>query len=52
MARLGIIAMALCRPVNFRPGEVPSLRSLVSGLLKPGSDRKSAELSITTTPRT
>jgi putative membrane protein len=35
MARLGIIAMALCRPVDFRPGEVPSLRSLVSGLLKP-----------------
>jgi putative membrane protein len=35
MARLGIIAMTLCRPVEFRPGEVPSLRSLVSGLLKP-----------------
>jgi putative membrane protein len=34
MARLGIIAMALCRPVDFRPGEVPSLRKLVSGLLK------------------
>jgi putative membrane protein len=34
MARLGIVAMALCRPVEFRPGEVPSLRSLVSGLLK------------------
>jgi putative membrane protein len=34
MARLGIIAMALCRPVDFRPGEVPSLRGLVSGLLK------------------
>jgi putative membrane protein len=34
MARLGIIAMALCRPVEFRPGEVPSLRRLVSGLLK------------------
>ena len=34
MARLGIIAMALCRPVEFRPGEVPSLRGLVSGLLK------------------
>jgi putative membrane protein len=39
MARLGIIAMALCRPVEFRPGEVPSLRSLVSGLLKPAADR-------------
>ena len=35
MARLGIIAMALCRPVDFRPGEVPSLRRLVSSLLKP-----------------
>jgi putative membrane protein len=34
MARLGMIAMALCRPIDFRPGEVPSLRSLVSGLLK------------------
>ena len=40
MARLGIIAMALCRPVDFRPGEVPSLRSLVSGLLKPAGDQK------------
>jgi len=40
MARLGIIAMALCRPVEFRPGEVPSLRSLVSGLLKPAADQK------------
>jgi putative membrane protein len=35
MARLGIIAMTLCRPVDFRPGEVPSLRRLVSSLLKP-----------------
>lgn len=34
MARLGIIAMALCRPVDFHPGEVPSLRTLVSALLK------------------
>ena len=34
MARLGILAMALCRPVEFRAGEVPSLRRLVSGLLK------------------
>lgn len=39
MARLGIIAMALCRPVEFRAGEVPSLRSLISGLLRPGADR-------------
>jgi putative membrane protein len=36
MARLGILGMALCRPVEFRAGEVPSLRSLVSGLLKSG----------------
>jgi putative membrane protein len=40
MARLGIIAMALCRPVDFRLGEVPSLRRLVSGLLKPAADQK------------
>lgn len=39
MARLGIIAMALCRPVEFRSGEVPRLRSLVSGLLKPTTDK-------------
>ena len=39
MARLGIIAMALCRPVEFRPGEVPSLRRLVAGLLKPDTER-------------
>jgi putative membrane protein len=36
MARIGIVAMAMCRPVEFRPGEVPSLGSLVSGLLKGG----------------
>jgi putative membrane protein len=39
MARLGILAMALCRPVEFRAGEVPSLRRLVSGLLNPGTDK-------------
>jgi putative membrane protein len=39
MARLGIIAMALCRPIEFRPAEVPSLRSLVSGLLKPAAEK-------------
>jgi putative membrane protein len=39
MARLGIIAMALCRPIDFRPDEAPSLRRLVSGLLKPGTDK-------------
>jgi putative membrane protein len=41
MARLGIIAMALCRPVDFRAGEVPSLRRLVAGLLKPAAHRAS-----------
>jgi len=39
MARLGLVAMALCRPVGFRTGEAPSLGALVSGLLKPGADR-------------
>ena len=39
MARLGIIAMALCRPVEFRPGEVPSLRRLVSTLLRTGVEQ-------------
>jgi putative membrane protein len=37
MARLGLVAMALCRPVDFRPGEAPSLGALVAGLLKPGA---------------
>ena len=36
MARLGLVAMALCRPIEFRPGEAPSLGSLVRGALKPG----------------
>ncbi|MBO0739323.1 MAG: DUF697 domain-containing protein, partial [Alphaproteobacteria bacterium] len=45
MARLGIIAMALCRPVAFRPGEVPSLRRLVSGLLS-GSEKQTSNPSI------
>jgi len=39
MARLGILAMALCRPVEFRPSEVPSLRRLVSGILKTGAEQ-------------
>jgi putative membrane protein len=38
MARLGIIAMALCRPVEFRPGEIPSLGKLVSALAKPSGE--------------
>jgi putative membrane protein len=38
MARLGLVAMAMCRPVEFRPGEMPSLSGLVSGLLRPSAD--------------
>jgi putative membrane protein len=34
MARLGILAMVQCRPVDFEPGQIPSLRRLVSGPLK------------------
>jgi len=41
MARLGIIAMALCRPVEFRAGEIPSVRGLVSNFLRPGVDQTS-----------
>jgi putative membrane protein len=39
MARLGLLAMALCRPLEFRPGEAPSITGLVSGLSKPHVDR-------------
>jgi putative membrane protein len=39
MARLGLLAMALCRPLEFRPGEAPSITGLVSGLSKPRVDR-------------
>jgi putative membrane protein len=38
MARLGLVAMASCRPIEFRPGEAPSLPGLVSGLLKRGTE--------------
>jgi putative membrane protein len=34
MARLGLLAMASCRPIEFRPGEAPSLSGLVSSLLR------------------
>jgi len=34
MARLGILAMVQCRPVEFEPGQIPSLRRLLSGPLK------------------
>ena len=34
MARLGIIVMDLCRPVAFAPDDVPSVGSLVSGLMR------------------
>jgi putative membrane protein len=40
MARLGILAMALCRPVEFGAGEIPSLRSVISGLLKSEAKRQ------------
>jgi uncharacterized membrane protein YcjF (UPF0283 family) len=39
MARLGLVAMAMCRPIEFRPGEVPSLARKVSGVLKPRANR-------------
>jgi putative membrane protein len=39
MARLGLLAMAMCRPIEFRLGEAPSLTGLVSGLLKPRANR-------------
>jgi len=38
MARLGLVAMAMCRPLEFRPGEAPSLARLVSGVLKARAD--------------
>ena len=39
MARLGLVAMASCRPIEFRPGEVPSLPGLVSSLLRQSQKR-------------
>jgi len=39
MARLGLVAMASCRPIEFRPGESPSLSGLVSGLLRQNQER-------------
>jgi len=38
MARLGLVAMASCRPIEFQPGEAPSFPGLVSGLLKRGTE--------------
>src|SRR5262249_24900752 len=38
MARLGIIAMDLCRPIPFRDNEVPSVTSLVGNVLRRRSD--------------
>ena len=40
MARLGLVAMASCRPIEFRPNEMPSLSGLVSGLLSQGQRRE------------
>ena len=39
MARLGLVAMASCRPIEFRPGEAPSLSGLVSSLLRQSQKR-------------
>jgi putative membrane protein len=39
MARLGLVAMTLCRPIEFRPDEAPSLRGLVSSLLRQSQKR-------------
>jgi len=39
MARLGLVAMASCRPLEFRPGEAPSLSGLVSSLLRQSQKR-------------
>jgi len=39
MARLGLLAMASCRPIEFRPGEAPSLPGLVSSLLRQSQKR-------------
>ena len=44
MARLGLATMALCRPVPFRPDEVPGvMSSLVGNLFARRSDPSSAE---------
>jgi putative membrane protein len=42
MARLGLLAMALCRPVGFRQGEAPSLVGMIAGLLRtrPGAQEE------------
>jgi putative membrane protein len=40
MARLGLIATASCRPVEFRAGEAPSLSGLVSGLFRQNQKRE------------
>ena len=40
MARLGLIATASCRPVEFRAGEAPSLSGLVSGLFRQSQRRE------------
>ncbi|MBS0245616.1 MAG: DUF697 domain-containing protein [Proteobacteria bacterium] len=46
MARIGLITMAMCRPVPFEPNEVPGLFSSLIGNLfgrKAGSDRAAGE---------
>jgi putative membrane protein len=39
MARLGLLAMAACRPIEFHPEEAPSLGGLVSGLIRQSQKR-------------
>jgi putative membrane protein len=39
MARIGLVAMAACRPIEFRPGEVPRLSGLISSLFRQGQTR-------------
>jgi len=44
MARLGLATMSLCRPVPFRPDEVPGmLSSLLGNLLAPGGQTRDDE---------
>jgi len=43
MARLGLVTMGLCRPVPFRPGEIPGITSsLIGNLLSRRADNNDA----------
>jgi uncharacterized membrane protein YcjF (UPF0283 family) len=39
MARLGLVTMQLCRPVPFRPHEIPNIMSSLIGNLLRGDRR-------------